>query len=64
MGPAQLASQELELFMLEGKRMGPRDALRFATPHTWRRTLRYLVTSNAPGLRGLAERYRRWRWSP
>jgi glycosyltransferase involved in cell wall biosynthesis len=64
MGPAQLASQELELFMLEGKRMGPRDALRFATPHTWRRALRYLVTSNAPGLRGLAERYRRWRWSP
>jgi len=64
MAPAQLASQELELFMLERRRMSPRDARRFLTPRTWRRTLRYFVTSNAPGLRGLAERYRRWRWSP
>lgn len=64
MGRAQLASQELELFMLEGRRLGLRDAARFVTPRTWRRALRYLVTSNAPVLRRLAERYRRWRWSP
>jgi glycosyltransferase involved in cell wall biosynthesis len=64
MGPAQLASQELELFMLERRRMGLRDAIRFITGRTWRRTLRYLVTSNFPALRGLADHYRRWRWTP
>ena len=64
MNPAQLASQQLELFMLEQRRMGLGDAAGFLTRGTWRRTLRYFVTSNAPGLRGLAEKYRRWRWSP
>ena len=64
MSPAQLASQQLELFMLEQRRMGLGDAAGFLTRGTWQRALRYFVTSNVPGLRGLAEKYRRWRWSP
>lgn len=64
MNSAQLASQELELYMIEQRRMQLGAAARFMTPRTWRRTLRYLVTSNVPALRGVAERYRRWRWSP
>jgi glycosyltransferase involved in cell wall biosynthesis len=64
MNAAQLASQQLELHMIEGRRLGPGPAMRFLTPQTWRRTLRYLLTSNVPGLRAWAERYRRWRWSP
>lgn len=59
-----LASQQLELFMLEQRRMSLHDASRLLTRRTWRRTLRYMVTSNAPGLRSLAEKYRRWRWTP
>lgn len=59
----QLASQELELFMIEQRRMGLGDAWQLASPRTWRRAARYFVTSNLPALRGLAERYRRWRWS-
>jgi glycosyltransferase involved in cell wall biosynthesis len=64
MKPDQLASQELELYMIERERMGLSAVLRFVGPRTWRRALRYLVTSNVPALRLLAERYRRWRWSP
>jgi hypothetical protein len=64
MGPAQLASQQLELFMLEQRRMGVGEVAGFMTSRTWRRALRYFVTSNVPALRGLAESYRRWRWSP
>jgi glycosyltransferase involved in cell wall biosynthesis len=63
MNPAQLASQELELHMIERRRMGIGAAARFMTRRTWRRALRYLVTSNVPPLRHVAERYRRWRWS-
>ena len=63
MRPDQLASQELELFMIEQRRMGLADASRLATPRTWRRAARYLVTSNLPWLRSLAERYRRRKWS-
>ena len=62
MSPAQLASQRLELHMLEGRRLSPAEAAGFLAPHTWQRALRYSVTSNAPFLRALAERYRRWRW--
>jgi hypothetical protein len=64
MQPEQLASQELELYMLEQRRMDLATANRYLTPRTWRRTLRYLVTSNLPSLRVLAEHYRRWRWPP
>jgi len=64
MKPAHLASQELELFMIDRQRMGLGTAVRFVTPRTWRRVLRYFATSNVPSLRMLAERYRRWRWSP
>jgi glycosyltransferase involved in cell wall biosynthesis len=62
MQPAQLASQELELYMLEQQRLGLSAASRFITRRTWRRVLRYFVTSNFPALRALAEHYRRWRW--
>ncbi|HSQ68450.1 MAG TPA: glycosyltransferase [Steroidobacteraceae bacterium] len=62
MSPAQLASQQLELLMLERRRLRPAEAWRHLTPRTWRRALRYLLTSNFPGLRSMAERYRRWRW--
>jgi glycosyltransferase involved in cell wall biosynthesis len=61
MQPDQLASQELELFMIERRRMGWRTATALLTPRIWRRTMRYFVTSNLPFLRRLAERYRRWR---
>jgi glycosyltransferase involved in cell wall biosynthesis len=64
MRPAQLASQQLELLMLERRRLPPIEALQYLAPRTWRRALRYTVTSNFPGLRSLAERYRRWRWPP
>jgi glycosyltransferase involved in cell wall biosynthesis len=64
MNPGQLASQELELYMIERQRMPPGAFARFVTPRTWRRATRYFVTSNVPPLRVLAERYRRWRWSP
>lgn len=63
MGPGPLASQQLELYMLEQRRMGLADAARLTTRRTWRRSLRYFVTSNVPALRNLAEHYRRWRWS-
>lgn len=64
MQPGQLASQELELYMLERRRLGPGSIARFLKPRTWRPALRYAATSNIPALRVLAERYRRWRWSP
>lgn len=64
MSPAQLASQRLELLMLERRRLPPIEALHYLAPRTWRRALRYMVTSSVPGLRSLAERYRRWRWPP
>lgn len=60
----QLASQELELHMIEGRRLGPGAAARFLGPRTWRRALRYVATSNLPQLRHVAEQYRRWRWPP
>jgi hypothetical protein len=44
--------------------MGFGAVKRFLTPRTWRPALRYAATSNVPALRALAERYRRWRWSP
>jgi hypothetical protein len=64
MTAAQIASQELELYMIEQRRLGLGAAAGFARPRTWRRAMRYLVTSNVPALRTLAEHYRRWRWSP
>ena len=64
MRPAQLASQQLELLMLERRRLPPAEAVNYLAPRTWRRALRYMVTSNIPGLRSMAERYRRWRWPP
>jgi glycosyltransferase involved in cell wall biosynthesis len=62
MQPAQLDSQQFELFMLERRRLRSPDLRRFASTQNWRRVLRYLVTSNFPSLRIAAERYRRWRW--
>ncbi len=62
MNSRQLASQEFELFMIEGRRLGPGEAMRFASRRTWRRTARYLLTSNLPFLRRIAERYRRAKW--
>jgi glycosyltransferase involved in cell wall biosynthesis len=62
MTAAQIASQELELYMIEQRRMGLGAAVGFARPRTWRRAMRYVVTSNVPALRVVAERYRRWRW--
>ena len=59
-----LASQELELYMLERRRLGLGAAAKFVTPRTWRPALRYAATSSTPALRLLAEHYRRWRWSP
>ena len=62
MNPDQLASQELELFMIEGRRLGLGEAMRFTSRRTWRRAARYMVTSNLPFLRSSAEHYRRVRW--
>ena len=64
MQPGHLASQELELYMLERRRLGLGSIAGFLTPRTWRPALRYAATSNIPALRVLAEHYRRWRWSP
>lgn len=61
MSASQLVSQRLEVFMLEGRRMSLADAAAFARPGTWRRALRYLVTSNVPALRRVATGYREWR---
>ena len=63
MSPDQLASQELELYMIEGRRLGLAGALGFATRRSWPRVARYLVTSNLPFLRRIADRYRRVKWS-
>jgi glycosyltransferase involved in cell wall biosynthesis len=63
MSPGQLASQEFELFMIEGRRLGLAGARRFATRQSWPRVARYLVTSNLPFLRRIADRYRRVKWS-
>jgi hypothetical protein len=49
--------------MIEGRRLGLAAAMRFASRRTWRRAARYLVTSNLPFLRRIAERYRRTKWS-
>lgn len=62
MNPEQLASQELELLMIEGRRLGLGALQRFLTPRLRARALRYHVTSSVPGLRRIAEAYRRWRW--
>jgi len=62
MNPEQLASQELELLMIEGRRLGLATLRPFLTPRLRGRALRYLVTSNLPGLRRIADGYRRWRW--
>lgn len=63
MSPGQLASQEFELFMIEGRRLGLAGARHFATRQSWPRVARYLVTSNLPFLRRIADRYRRVKWS-
>jgi glycosyltransferase involved in cell wall biosynthesis len=62
MHQAQIENQELELYMIDGRRMSPRDAARFARTRSWRKALRYFATSNLPALRTVAEQYRRWRW--
>ena len=64
MSDDQLVRQELERYMLQRERMTLAAAARFLTRRTWPVVTRYWVTSKLPVLRRLAERFRRWRWSP
>lgn len=53
MSAEHLASQALETFMLSGQRMSPIEMLRLSTTRTRGRALRYMITSNFPGIRRL-----------
>jgi glycosyltransferase involved in cell wall biosynthesis len=64
MSDDQLVRQQLERYMLQRDRMTLAAAASFLTRRTYPVVGRYWLTSNLPVLRRLAERFRRWRWSP
>jgi len=57
----QIAGHELEALMIEGKRLGISDFLRLTNKNTARKSVRYLIASNLPFIRPLAEAWRAYR---